>query len=355
MHTPDEPRRAGLDDHDDALGQAVRWRRAGRDVALATVVATWGSSPRPAGSQLAIRDDGLFLGSVSGGCVEGRVIEVATEMLRAAAGGQPAPPRVLEFGVANEEAWDVGLACGGTVRIFVERVTDALLRELDALLRAREEKRALVVVTELATGARRLLDPGSPDGARDDELGELDRAARSDRAALLPGDGDDPGRFLHPHSPPLRLLIVGAVHVSAPLITIARLAGYEVTLIDPRPAFASPRRFPGVRCESAWPDELLPTLAPDVRTAIVTLTHDPKIDDPALIEALRSPAFYIGALGSRKTHAARRVRLAEEGFDDAALARIHGPIGLPLGGRAPAEIAISIMAELTQVLRSAPA
>ena len=142
--------------------------------------------------------------------------------------------------------------------------------------------------------------------------------------------------------------------MSAPLITIARLAGYAVTLIDPRPAFANPERFPGVTCSSEWPDEALPRLAPDHRAAIVTLTHDPKIDDPALIEALRSPAFYIGALGSRKTHAARLARLAEEGFEAAALERIHGPVGLNLGGRAPAEIAISIMAEITQELRRRP-
>ncbi len=353
-----EPRPAELEDHDAALARAVEWRRAGRGVALATVVATWGSSPRPAGSQLAVRDDGLFLGSVSGGCVEGQVIKDALEMIAAASRAEDAaaPPRSLEFGVANEEAWEVGLACGGRVRILVELVTAARLESIEALARARANKRRRVVITELATGARRVLDPD--DDAALAELPEDERsvvrsAARSDRCALLEDEAG--ARFVHPRNPALRLLIIGAVHVSAPLIAIARLAGYAVTLIDPRPAFANPARFPGVTCSSEWPDEALPKLAPDHRAALVTLTHDPKIDDPALIEALRSPAFYIGALGSKKTHAARLARLAEEGFRAEALERIHGPVGLDLGGRAPAEIAISIMAEITQVLRRRPA
>lgn len=171
----------------------------------------------------------------------------------------------------------------------------------------------------------------------------------SDRAAIVAGpDGD---WFLNPFNPPLRLVIVGAVHIAQPLARMAALAGYDVTVIDPRTSFASENRFPDIDLRHDWPDEALAALAPDTRTAVVTLTHDPKLDDPALQTALKSAAFYIGALGSKKTHAARVARLKEAGFEDVDIARIHGPVGLSIGAKSPAEIAISIMAQMTGVLR----
>ena len=212
---------------------------------------------------------------------------------------------------------------------------------LDALLAALREKRPLVLATDLASGEQRLLEPGASAAARE--------ALRRDACAHV----EEGGRawFLQPWNPPLRMLVVGAVHVAQPLAAMATLAGYEVVVVDPRQAFATEARFPGVTLSGDWPDEALRALAPDSRTAVVTLTHDPKLDEPALAVALRSPAFYVGALGSRKTHAARLERLRALGLGEAELARIHAPVGLAIGARSPAEIAVSILAEVTQRLR----
>jgi xanthine dehydrogenase accessory factor len=326
-----------MSEHDDVLSAALRFQREGHGVAIATVVETWGSSPRPAGSQLVVRDDALFLGSVSGGCVEGRVVEEALEVI------ESDEPRLLDFGVSNEDAWDVGLACGGRVEIFVESLASnvELVRRL---VEAIEQEEPRVAVTNLESGAMQILELG--EGDDDEERHRVAEALRSDRCQR---HGD---LFFRPYNPPLRLIVVGAVHVTQALVVMARELGYDVTVIDPRPAFGNPERFPGVALSNDWPDEALAALSPDHRTAIVTFTHDPKIDDPALVAALATPAFYVGALGSRKTHASRRERLLAEGLSEADVARIHGPIGLPLGGRSPAEIALSTLAEITQVLRA---
>ena len=215
---------------------------------------------------------------------------------------------------------------------------------LKALLEAREARRPIVLATNLATGAERLLDPRAPEA--DDALRQ---AAQSDRSGVV--DTAEGKVFLHVYNPPLRMAIVGAVHIAQPLCRMAALAGYDVTVIDPREAFASEERFPGVTLLGEWPDESMAAFAPDRRSAVVTLTHDPKLDDPALAVALRSDAFYIGALGSTRTHAKRLARLKEEGFTDEEMARIHGPAGLSIGAKSPAEIAVSILAQITERLR----
>lgn len=224
---------------------------------------------------------------------------------------------------------------------------------LDALQAARTAKRPAALVTDLSTGAQALLVEGEADTgdlAVDDRL----RAIVGERiAADRSGEIENGALFIEVFTPPLRLAIIGAVHIAQALAPMAALAGYEVTVIDPRRAFASDDRFPGVSISQDWPDEALEELRPDRRTAVVTLTHDPKLDDPALLVALRSPAFYIAALGSRKTHAARLERLAAQGIDAATAARIHGPAGLRIGAVSPAEIALSVMAEMTAVLRGA--
>ena len=220
-------------------------------------------------------------------------------------------------------------------------------RTLEALQSARRGKRPVAVITDLSGGAEQLVDSGDLGGLRPELAEAVHQALRTDRAKRL---GD---RFIQPFPPPLRLLVVGAVHVAQKLVGMAKTADYDVAVIDPRPAFARAARFgDGVTLEADWPDEVIARLRPDGRTAIVTLTHDPKIDDPGLVAALRSEAFYVGALGSRKTHQERCQRLRAEGLNEEALARIHGPVGLPLGGRSPAEIAISIMAQITRVLRA---
>lgn len=319
--------------HERVPEAALHWHRAGRGAVLVTVVEIWGSALRRAGSQMAVSGAGEMLGSVSGGCVEGAVVG---EALGALAKGAP---RLLTYGVSDETAFAAGLACGGTIKVLVEPVGSDLPEPLLAtLVEARAARRPVVYAADPDGGARRLLSPGE-DAAADARL-------RSDRAGM-----EEDGRFLLPLNPPLRLFVVGAVHIAQPLIAMARLAGYDPTLIDPRTGFATPARFPGTPILDDWPDEALARLAPDSRSAIVTLTHDAKIDDPAIRFALRSPVFYLGCLGSVKTHGKRRERLAAEGVTEAELARIHAPVGLAIGARSPAEIAISILAEMTRILR----
>lgn len=223
---------------------------------------------------------------------------------------------------------------------------------LDAVLKARAEAAPLALATELKTGHQCAL---WPDGKAAGELDASEALKSAASEALrnnspVTAEGPNGPIFVQPFNPPLRMYIVGAVHIAQALAPMATIAGYAVTVIDPRGSFATPERFPGVNLSTEWPDEAIGRAPPDSRTAVITLTHDPKLDDPALIAALNSDAFYIGALGSRKTHGLRQERLRAEGFDDRALARIHGPIGLALGGRSPAEIAIATLAQATQVL-----
>jgi xanthine dehydrogenase accessory factor len=225
---------------------------------------------------------------------------------------------------------------------------DATLRQI---LADQAAKRAVVLATDLATGDERLIYPHQ-DG--DDSLmAAAQDAARLDKSVVVEHDGAN--IFLNVYNPPLRLIIVGAVHIGQPLARMAAMTGYDVTVVDPRAAFASAERFPDVTVMNEWPDDAMATLAPNARTAIVTLTHDPKIDDPALEVALRAPVFYIGALGSRKTHGARLQRLGEAGFSNADLARICGPVGLAIGAKSPAEIAVAVLAQITEQLRQPPA
>lgn len=220
---------------------------------------------------------------------------------------------------------------------------------LQQLVRDRAEKRAVVLATRLTDGIQKLVY--STEKQEENWLIKVtSQVLASDRGTVV--EGPDGEWFLNPFNPPLRLILVGAVHIAQPLALIGSLAGYDVTVIDPRTSFASAERFPDVALVTDWPDEAMAALAPDARTAIVTLSHDPKLDDPALQAALRSPAFYIGSLGSKKTHAARVARLAEAGFTENEIARIHGPVGLSIGAKSPAEIAISIMAEITETLRT---
>jgi len=327
---------------EDALQSAIRWMADKHNVAMATVTRTWGSAPRPGGSLMAVREDGAFAGSVSGGCVEGAVIGEAQAALN------DGKARNLKYGVSNEDAWAVGLACGGTIEIHVAPVTKTEQRETYSTLeRAREQHRAAVLATDLASGESRLLFPGQTSAGALAEAAV--KAARRDESTSVDADGKS--WFLTVFNPPLDLAIIGAVHIAQPLARMAALADYAVRIIDPRTAFATAERFPNVALSHDWPDEALKSTPLSARSAIVALTHDPKLDDPALSEALRSPAFYIGALGSKQTHARRLERLKAQGFSEADLSRIHGPIGLNIGARSPAEIAVAILGEMTAVLR----
>lgn len=227
------------------------------------------------------------------------------------------------------------------------------LATLDKLRKARDSGDPVALVTELSSGLQTLVYPAAVTGdfgIEGDRLASIRKAIHDDRSGIV-----DQDYFVQVVSPARRLIVVGAVHIAQALAPMAALAGYAVTIIDPRRAFATDARFPSVTMSGAWPDEALEQLKPDARTAIVTLTHDPKLDDPALEVALKSPVFYIGALGSRKTHAKRLERLKARGFDDTTLGRIHGPIGLRIGAVTQAEIALSILGELTAVRRQVPA
>ena len=331
----------------DLLELAAAWRSEGRRVALVTVVATWGSSPRPPGSQLLADDSGRFMGSVSGGCIEGEVVRRAREAIETGA------PELLEFGIANEDAWSVGLSCGGRIQVFVEPVDRMKSDVLSAILRAKRAKVPVALLTQLPTGEQIVVGAASvPEDAGIDPAAitrsrELLAEDRSERFDSTSGPV-----FIQVFNPPCKLILVGAVHIAQPLARLGALAGYEILIIDPRRAFAEAERFAGLSVDARWPDLALAEVTADRRTALVTLTHDPKLDDPVLDWALRSPAFYIGALGSRKTHESRLHRLAERGFAAADCTRIYGPVGLSIGAVTPAEIAISIMAQITQVRRA---
>jgi xanthine dehydrogenase accessory factor len=324
-----------MDRFDNSPETALTWHRKGVGAALATVVQTWGSAPRRVGAQLVIGGDGRIEGSVSGGCVEGAVIVEAMDAL------EDGEARLLEFGVSDEDAFAVGLACGGTIRVLVEPIGKAMSEAMLADLVAARAKRAGVIYeVNIETGHRALKSPEAyPDRMR------MDRS----------GFEEDGATFVAVHNPPLRLIVIGAVHIAQALIPMARIAGYDPILVDPREAFASDQRFPGERILTDWPDEAVAKLGLDPRTALVLLTHDPKLDDPALQAALAADVFYIGALGSTRTHAKRVDRMQKAGFSADQIARIHGPVGLDIGAAGPSEIAVSILAQMTAVLRGKPA
>jgi xanthine dehydrogenase accessory factor len=317
---------------DDCPETALRWHEAGEGAVLATVVQTWGSAPRRVGAQLVVRADGHMQGSVSGGCVEGAVL---TEALEALAAGDM---RLLEYGVSDGDAFAVGLACGGTIRVLVEPVGAVLpVPMLHAIVTARAARKALAYQVNIASGKRGIFDTGYTDRFRMDQSG-------------FEEDGET---FVAIYNPPVRLIVVGAVHIAQALVPMARIAGFDPVIVDPRGAFGSQARFPGEPILDDWPADAIATLGLDARTALVLLTHDPKLDDPALHAALASDVFYIGALGSKLTHASRVARLTDAGFGAGDIARICGPVGLDIGAAGPAEIAVSILAQMIKALRGA--
>lgn len=328
---------------DDPLFAAEEWLAEGHGVALATVISTWGSAPRPAGSQMAVRGDGAFAGSVSAGCVESAVIEAARLAL------VDRKLKRLSFGVADSIAWSVGLTCGGRIEILVEPLVSQTAR--DSLLTLNNRRRCelpTVRAVQFQTGNCCVIDPHEEDGPFAALAAE---AARTDRSGEVTVDGAT--WMLVVANPAVDLVVIGAVHIAQALARIATPLGYRIRVIDPRPSFATEDRFPGVALTQDYPDEALARSPLHQRSALVALAHDPKIDDPALIAALESPAFYVGALGSKKNQGARRERLKVHGFSESDLARLHGPVGLPIGSKTPEEIAVSIVADIIATMHKA--
>ena len=347
----------------EVFDDAERWLEHGESVALATVVRTGGSSPRPVGSALAISGTGEMAGSVSGGCIEGAVVVEAESVLR------DGSPKLLRYGITDEDAWAVGLSCGGEIEVFLEKLQPG--GWLAAFLEdARSERfhRSALVIGGTTPAAQQLIglraiqptasgewtSPDVSSNAAVELAGWLRRKTLADGVHRA-GNGDGARLpelevFLHTHRPPDHLVIVGAVHIAEHLVPIAQRLGFHCTVVDAREAFATPARF-GTADDLliGWPGDIVRDLPLHPSTYCVCLTHDPKLDDPVLLEALAAKAHYIGALGSTRTHARRLERLEAEGADPELLRHIDGPIGVDLGGRKPEEIALAIAARLVEM------
>ncbi len=303
----------------EVLNELNQWTREGEEIAIATVIETWGSSPRPLGSKMLVTRSGKMAGSVSNGCIEGAVFEEAQKVLQSGA------PKIAAFGVADDVAFEVGLACGGHIEVFIQALSSVHRRLINML----DRNEPATLRTNLVSGEAELIK-GTPPGS------ELARR-----------DGDE---FVEPFRRPAHLVIVGAIHIAIPLHRLAKLMGYRVTVIDARAKFATKERFPEAdELIVAWPDEAVAKLEIDRSTYVVILTHDPKFDLPALRSVLAREPGYIGAIGSRKTNQNRFDALRREGFTEEQLSRVHGPIGLDLGGRGAEETALGILAEITAV------
>jgi xanthine dehydrogenase accessory factor len=303
----------------EILGELSAWTAADEEIAIATVVETWGSSPRPLGSKMAVTRSGKMAGSVSNGCIEGAVFEEAQKVLKSRA------PKVAAFGVADEVAFEVGLACGGHIEVFVQPLAPVHRRLIGKL----ERNEPATLRTDLTSGEAELVD-GAPSGT------ELARR--------------EGNYFVEPFRRPAHLVIIGAIHIAIPLHRLAKTMGYRVTVVDARAKFATRERFPEAdELIVAWPDEAMARLTVDNSTYVVILTHDPKFDLPALRSVLAKDAGYVGAIGSRKTNQNRFDALRSEGFTEEQLGRVHGPIGLDLGSRGAEETALGILAEITAV------
>ncbi|UYN89583.1 MAG: XdhC family protein [Anaerolineales bacterium] len=324
----------------ELLPDVEHWLAQGERVALCTVISTWGSAPRQAGAVMAVSESGGLVGSVSGGCVEGAVLTTSKEVI---ATGQA---QLLHFGVQDDTAWEVGLACGGEIDVFVQPLDTQLFALLLPRLKADEPMTLATIIKGDGIGGQTLAD----------EAGQVlahSGSGPAARTARIPSLENDGTVFVTPLVASPTLILVGASHIAAALVNIAHMMEFRVVVIDPRKAFMSEERFANAdKLVPVWPQLAFDDLGITNTTAIALLSHDPKIDEPALMLALRSPAFYVGALGSRRVQAQRRERLLKAGLTEQELARLHAPIGLAIQAKTPEEIALSIMAEVIKNYRA---
>jgi xanthine dehydrogenase accessory factor len=330
------------------LADVIRWQTEGASVAIATVVQTWGSSPRRVGSKMALTLDGKIIGSVSGGCVENAVVEAGIEAMKTNR------PRLLHFGVADETAWEVGLACGGSIDIFVKPLDTSFFEALRSVIEKEEQAVAVTVVRgpdEILGSEMLIREDGQVTGIIGRKWHEI--ILRLANESLANGISrrvvlnEDVEVFLEVLLPFPTLVIVGGVHIAVALTALAKTLGYRTVVIDPRKAWGNRERFPNAdQLIQVWPEDAFEQVRVTRSTAIAMLTHDPKLDDPALKVALNSSAFYVGALGSKSTNAKRRKRLLNDGLSESQLSQLHAPIGLDIGAQTPEEIALAIMAEV---------
>lgn len=337
----------------ELLTDIDRWHAEGKRIAVATVVQTWGSSPRRVGSKMIVTSDGQFAGSVSGGCVENAVIESARDCL------ESNHPELLHFGVADETAWEVGLACGGSIDVFVQPLDEDFFPSLRAAWTADSNAVNVTVIrsdSQILGREMLIQEDGSVIGSMDTPMqkkvlqlaNDVLAHGKSQRLRLE----DETEIFLEVISPPPTLIVVGGVHIAIALTSLAKTLGYHTIVVDPRTAWGNEQRFANIdRLIQAWIPDAFQQAGITSSTAIVMLTHDPKLDDPALTIALSSVAFYVGALGSKTTNAKRQERLRASGITEEQLARLHAPIGLDIGSETPEEIALSIMAQIVEAYR----
>ena len=315
-----------MSDLDDIFTPTSIWLKNKEKVALATVISTWGSAPRKVGGQMAINNFGEIIGSVSGGCVESSVITEAKKAI------EDRKIKIKDYGISDDMAWEVGLACGGELKILIQPLeeNDEIILKIAKKISKREP---ITLIVNCKSGAREIVENNSLNFKK---ISFLDKENQF---------------FYHAVSPKPRLFVVGAGHISQSLVSMAHITGYEVILIDPRDHFANKKRFPKCKIINEWPDDALENFNLNQTSHLVTLSHDPKIDDPALIKVLNSKIGYVGSLGSKRTHEKRINRLNSNGIDKEKLSKIHSPIGLNISSKTPEEISISILAELTQFRR----
>ena len=311
----------------------LQWLNDKKEVAIANVIETWGSSPRPVGSIMAVNNDNDIIGSVSGGCIESFVFGKALEVIKYN------NVKTLEFGVTNSQAWDVGLTCGGKIKVFLEKVSH---KDIDFIKKINDiyiKNKIMVIATRLNDGKRNMFDNASEN--------KLKQKLKINFNTVKSGIKlfEDQEWFIKVFQNNTKIIIIGAVHIAEPLIKFANLLAYEVFLIDPRNAF-NEKNFNNIKIFKEWPDEALKKIVIDKNTAIVTLTHDPKLDDPALEYSLKTDAFYIGCLGSKKTHNSRMLRLKRKGINEKQLEKLNGPVGISIDAKTPSEIAVSIISQI---------
>ena len=317
----------------EIYSKILDWLIDKREIAVASVIETWGSSPRPVGSIMAINNNNEIVGSVSGGCVESFVFSKALEVIK------NNKVQTLEFGVTNTEAWEVGLTCGGKIKVFIEKITYSEIDYIKRINSVFTKNESILVATRLKDGKRKILN--------DAENLSLKNSFKIDTVKAKSGleELSNEVWFIKNFENNTKVIIIGAVHIAEPLIKFLNNLAYEVFLIDPRSTF-NEKKYSNVKVFKEWPDEALKNIKIDKSTAIVTLTHDPKLDDPALLYSLKTDAFYIGCLGSTKTHKSRILRLKKKNINQNTLSRLNGPVGIDIGAKTPTEIAVSIISQI---------
>ena len=314
-----------------------------KEIAVISVIETWGSSPRPVGSTMVVSEEHKVFGSVSGGCIESFVYSKALEVIK------NNKVMTLEFGVTNKQAWEVGLTCGGKIKVFIEKLSQKNLKYVERINNSFVQNNSLTVATNILDGTREILNDNHLIKNKNiKSIIDKNINIKNSELKLV----NDQYWFFKIFKSQIKLIIIGSVHIAEPLIKFANILGYKIVLIDPRNNIKNVSVNSDVEVIKDWPDEALKKISIDDNSAVVTLTHDTKLDDPALEYTLRSKAFYIGCLGSKKTHKSRIERLSKKGFKKELLSKLHGPIGLSIGAKTPAEIASSIISQIIEIKNS---